>query len=215
MNFFKPFYKSLSNLNNITIYDYKLLKFRRKKWMKVLLQLKQQLITNKFKLITDQNKMLLNFYSTKFNSYSNNYKFYFAFFRHIKHIYLKLKPFKLNYLTTLLNHVEQRIDVVLIRSKFCLTLRTAKKLIINGCVYVNKIKIIIKSYVLSSGNFVKIMLDTDKFKHYLIKSFKWHVPVSNLIINYSTKELVIVNLFKLLNNVILYFPYSLNLKIIT
>lgn len=216
MNFFKPFFKQLVrlNVNNTIINNHKLLTFRRKKWLKFLLQLKQQLIRSKFKLI-DQNKILLNIHSNKFNSYSNTYKFYFSFLRNLKHIYLKLKPFKLNRLKIVLNHLEQRIDIVLIRSKFCLTLRAAKKLISLGYVFVNKYKIIIKSYILSSGDFVKIKLySLDLFKQYLIKSFKWCVPANNLIINYATKELLVLNLFKLLNNFILYFPYYLNLKII-
>lgn len=213
MNFFKPFFKQIVNLNNIIVNNYKLLKFRRKKWLKTLLQLKQQLIKNKFKLI-DQNKILLNYYSTKFNSYTNSYKFYFLFLKNLKYIYSKLKFFKLSNLKIILNCLEQRIDIILIRSKFCLTLRAAKKLIISGFIFVNKIRITVKSFVLNSGSFIKVKIYSNKFKQYLINSFKWQIPVNNIIINYSTRELLVYSSFKVLNNVILYFPYYLNLKII-
>lgn len=213
MNFFKPFFKRIPDLNNPNLNYYKLLKFKRKKWLKVLLQLKQQMLKNKFKLI-DQNKILLNIYSTKFNNYSNKYKFYFLFLKNLKQIYLNLKPFKLNHLKIVLNQLENRVDIILIRSKLCLTLRSAKKLIINGCIFVNNVKIIIKSHVLNSGNFLKIRIYPNVFKQYLIKSLKWQIPINNLLINYSIKELLVLNLFQLFKNIILYFPYFLNLKII-
>lgn len=215
MNFFKPFFKRISalNINNPNLNYYKLLQFKRKKWLKVLLQLKQHMLKNKFKLI-DQNKILLNIYSTKFNNYNNKYKFYFLFIKNLKQIYLNLKVLKLNKLKIVLNQLENRVDIILIRSKLCLNLRSAKKLIINGYIFVNNVKIIIKSHVLNSGNFLKIKIDANVFKKYLIKSLKWQIPINNLLINYSIKELLVLNLFQLLKNFILYFPYSLNLKII-
>lgn len=218
MNFFKPFFKKIGNFKYIYISNFKISKFKNKKWAKVLLNLKRQLIKNKFYQfkIIDHNKLLLNLHSNKFNAYNYSYKIYVTCLKNFSAFYINSLPKKLLKLNNknskqTLNLLERRIDVVLIRSKLCPTLRTAKKVLINGYIFINEKNIKIKSYILNSGNFIKFKIYLFNYKKYLIDIFKWFIPLNNLIINYGTKELIF---FKILNtiNFVLFFPHYLHLK---
>jgi ribosomal protein S4 len=213
MHFYKPFFNKTLYLNELLVRNYKVLKFKHKKWFQATLIFKQQLIENKlnkFKCI-DQKKLLLNFRSTKGNNYKYNYKFYFSCLKRLKCCYLVIFKGifnKIIALHMLLNFLERRIDVNLLKSKFCSTLREAKKLIINGCILINKYKVTIKSYILSCGDIVKLKITLRNYTKLLINCFKWTVPIINKIINYTTKEMLI---FNLLTNLTLNFPYYLYL----
>lgn len=216
MNFYKPFFKKLLNISKIVILDYKIFNFKNKKWKNVILNFDQQLIKNKFykfKLI-DHNKVLLNFYSNKNNSYNLESKFHFLNLKNLKIFYsnfLNKRLLKLNNYKPILELLERRIDIILIRSKLCLTLRESKKLIVNGFIYVNKHKIRIKSYILNSGSFIKMKTNLHQFKRYIINCLKWYIIFTNIIVNYASKELLFLNSINILN-LVLYFPIYLYLK---
>lgn len=216
MNFYKPFFKKLLNIHKTVILNYKIFNFKNKKWKNVILNFDQQLIKNKFykfKLI-DHNKLLLNFYSNKKNSYNLDSKFYFLNMKNLKIFYsnfLNKKLLKLNNYKPILELLERRIDIILTRSKLCLTLRESKKLIVNGSIYINRYKIRIKSYILNSGSFIKMKINLYQFKRCIINCFKWYIIFTNIIVNYASKELLFLNSINILN-LVLYFPTYLYLK---
>lgn len=215
MNFYKPFFKKIVYLNEILVKNYKILKFKNKKWLPIIIFIKKQLISNrlnKFKLI-DQEKLLLDYYSNKVsNSYKFNYKFYFTILKRLKILYCnKFQKIVIVNFKNILNLLERRIDINIVKSKFVLTLRNAKKIIICKYIYLNQRKITIKSYLLNSGDFIKLKLFTKKYRELLINSLKYSLPNHNIVINYKTKEFLFINLLKL-TKLILSFPYYLNLN---
>jgi ribosomal protein S4 len=211
MNFYKPFFSKTLYLNELLVKNYKILKFKHKKWFQATLTFKQQLLENrhnKFKLI-DQKKFLLNFRSNKGSNYRHHYKFYFSCLKRLKCCYSaifkkildKNIPFHI-----ILNLLERRVDVNVFKSNFCLTIREAKKLIINGHIYINRCRNTIKSYILSCGDTVKLQVTLNKYRELLVNCFKWTVPLINKIINYTTKEVLF---FNLLASLTINFPYYL------
>jgi ribosomal protein S4 len=213
MNFYKPFFNKTLYLNELLIKDYKVFKFKHKKWLQATLLFKQQLVDNKYAKfqITDQQKFLLNSRSNKDSNYKYNYKFYFNCLKRLRCCYMVIfnKILKGNIsLPIIINLLERRIDVNIFKARFCLTLRQAKKLIMDRCIYVNKYRLTIKSYILSGGDVIKLKVTLIKYRKILINCFKWTVPIINRIINYTTKELLVINL---LTSLTLNFPYYLYL----
>jgi ribosomal protein S4 len=213
MNFYKPFFNKTLYLNELLIKDYKILKFKHKKWLQATLIFKQQLMESKHAKfqITDQQKFLLNFRFNKESNYKYHYSFYVNCLKRLKCCYFVIfnsilkGGISLNIITNLL---ERRIDVSIFKAKFCLTLREAKKLIIDGHINVNKHRLTIKSYILSGGDVIRLKVTLKKYKKILINCFKWTVPIVNKMINYTTKEMLIINS---LTSLILNFPYYLYL----
>lgn len=202
MNFYKPFFKKIVYLNEVLVKNYTILKFKHKKWLSFIISINKQLIKNKFnkfKLI-DQEKLLLDYYSNKINSYKLNYKFHFINLKRLKIIYFsKLKKILIFNFKNILNLLERRIDVHLVRSKFSITLREAKNILIYKYVFLNNNKITIKSFLLNSGDFLRIKIFKYKYKKILINCFKWNPPYNNTIINYKAREILFINLPKLIN----------------
>lgn len=218
MNYYKPYYKKITYLNEILVINYKILKFKHKKWLQFILSIKKQVIKNKlykFKFI-DQEKLILENYSNINSNYKKSYKLYFTCIKRLKCLYLNiLKKRVVQYLilSNTIKLINRRVDVNLIKCKFCLTLKQAKKLIINGCLIINKQKLNIKSYILNCGDLINIQISVKNYKQLLINSFKWNLPNNNLIINYSNKEILFLNLFKIMN-LLFNLPYYLYLNII-
>jgi ribosomal protein S4 len=218
MNYYRPYYKKIIHLNEILVTNYKIFKFKHKKWLQFILYVRKQVIKNKlnkFKFI-DQEKLILDDYSNNNSNYKRSYKLYFTCIKRLKCLYLNILKKTINHNLILFNIIKlinRRIDVNLIKCKFCLTLRQAKKLIINGYIFINKHKFNIKSYVLNCGDLINIKISVKNYKQLLINSFKWNLPNNNLIINYSNKEILFFNLPKIIN-LLFNLPYYLYLNII-
>lgn len=212
----KPFLKIFININSIYIQYKKILNFKKKKWIKFLINYKNYLTNSKFKKFSliDHNRLLIDNYSNKYSSYKNNYKYFYSIFKNIKLFYFSIinkKFLKYIYLNYALNLLERRLDILTVRSKFFLTLNLATHFIKKGYIFINKIKIKIHSYIINSGQFIKINIVFYKYNQLLIYSFKWAIPLNNLIINYISREFLFLNYIYLVNLTI-YFPYYLKLK---
>jgi ribosomal protein S4 len=64
---------------------------------------------------------------------------------------------------TFLKIFESRLDVILLRCKFGLTMRFIRQLIAHGKVFVNNKQATIKSFILKSGDIIKIELKSYQF----------------------------------------------------
>ena len=210
MNYYKPKLKKILTVNEQTIKNYKFFNFKKKKWQKFINFYKLNFINKKhykFKLI-DQKKNLLNYYSTKFSSYKNNYKHSIIYNKIFKFLYQSImkinntKNFKQN---TIFNFLENRLDIILLKSKYYLTIRATHYAIKTGYIFINDIKTKKKSFIVKSGYFIKVINCLINYNKFLIYCFKWVLPFSNYMINYVTKELVYFNNMKI-ENFTLEFP---------
>jgi small subunit ribosomal protein S4 len=106
-----------------------------------------------------------------------------------KATYLKKKLGNINLF--LIKILESRLDTVLYRSFFTLSMRNAKQLITYGQILVNKKVIKINSFILKKGDLIEINPKYHKLIHINIqKSFIWPVPPKYLIINFRTFQIL-------------------------
>jgi ribosomal protein S4 len=225
---FKPLYKQFIGLRENVQNRKKLLQFGKQKWEK----LKQNYIKKlkwykKFKP-KDQTQYLVSRYPIKGLSYKKRYKNTLKETKKFKLLYgglmkkyikklikiaLNKKYKKINPL--FLELFESRLDIVLYRAKFSLSVRNARQLILHGKVIVNNKPIKIKSHILKPGDLITI--DSNYFKLIEInikQSDIWPIPPKHLTINYKTLQ-IIIGTFKN-TNLSLNFSYNLNLeKILT
>ena len=169
-NKFRPTYKPLISLQENVQNREKLLKFKKKKWQKLISIYKRRL--NLYKKIKpkDQTQYLIS----KFPNAN------FAYKKQYKNILTEIKKFKLIYggllnkiikillnknnknsiisRITFLKIFESRLDVTLFRCKFGLSIRYVRQLISHGKVFVNNEQITIKSFILKPGDMIKIKL---------------------------------------------------------
>jgi small subunit ribosomal protein S4 len=110
-----------------------------------------------------------------------------------------------------LERFENRLDNILYKSKFTLSLRNAKQLILHGKVFVNNYSIRIPSYVVKQGDLISM----DPQYYFLIeknlpKINLWTIPPKHLTINYKTLEIIVGNTNQI--NSAVNFPFHLNLE---
>lgn len=214
MNFYKPIFKKLLKLKEPLLLSFKIFKFKRKKWKNFVINCKRRNLRtkfNKFKII-DQNKQLIN----KNDNYKNEYKQLFLSIKTFSFFYSNFLKKRMALIKKVanrntLNFLEQRLDCVLLRSKFGLTIRSIQKLILTGCVFVNYKNVYNKSFILKSGDFIYFNLCFNIYKKYLVCSLKWPVPLSNIVINYITQEFFYLTYLKQ-SNFVLLFPCYLKIN---
>lgn len=213
MNFYKPYFKKILTLNNVYSYNHKLLKFKRQKWINFLLIYKLKHFSYKkfYKFqITDQYKFLVSKHASKFSNYNNFYSYFFTSLKSVKFLYMKIKQKSKNN-PFFINFVENKLNIILIRLKFCLTVRQSKFLVKQGLISLNKYKINFLDYILNSGDQIKLIQDCIVYFKNLVNSNKWPLPSSNTVINYKLKIFLFVRKFDFycLN---FFLPFYLKLK---
>ena len=120
----------------------------------------------------------------------------------------KIKNQNLNTNTYMATLLERRLDVILYRTKFCVTVRQAKQLINHGHVLLNGKKVKNNSKVVEKGDVVAIQKNLKSRKlieQNLSRSVFWPIPTKFLHINYRT--LTIVSGFDALETEILFLPF--------
>lgn len=226
-NYYKPKFKIIQKLKNYNLTNLKILKFKKKKWSNYLFLLKNNFNTKtkykKFKIV-DLNKTILN-KKDKFEfNFKSNFKKLFLrlktfniFFGKLKKSYYKklnkilIKKLKFKNLNNIKNFfikfLEKRLDFILFISKFCLSLRSAKKIINLNLVKINKKIVKSCSYILKTGDLIKLGYKFYSFlKKNLSYSIKWPVIPNYLQINYKTMEIIYLN--NLMNN--FFYPSYFN-----
>ena len=233
---YKPIYKKFIALRTNVQFRTRLyhLKFKKKKWAKLILHLDRQ-----------QNRRKKNFraydlnryYLPKFyNPFKRRYKsvlhnkqrvslFYGGFLNNhlkkqvnliVQHKKKFLKKF-LNLNLSFLSLIEKRLDVILYRAHFVPSMRSAQQLILHKHIKVNGIITTDKSSILKQGDIIEI---SDKIKslisYNIRRAFIWPLPPKYLNINYKTFEILfngkiefqsIFNLFPFFPNVYFLLRY--------
>jgi ribosomal protein S4 len=222
-NYYKPKLKLIRKLKLINLPSLKILKLKKKKWLNFLYLFKnlyKKTKYNKFKIF-DSIKILLNKKNPFELNFKNNFKKLFIsskifnlFFGKLKKKYYqklnkmlikKLKYKKLyNTKIFVLKLLNKRLDFVLFISKFCLSLRSAQKSIILGCVKVNKKIVKLSSFLLKTGDVIKF--SSKFYEKNLIYAKKWPLVPVYLLINFKTMEILYLNNFSngVVNNNFLY-----------
>lgn len=111
------------------------------------------------------------------------------FFKKLLNITITKKQKNVNFL--FIKIFESRIDVVLYRAKFTLSIRNAQQLIFHGKIFVNKKCITIKSYLLKPGDLVTINFRCFKLIELNIyRTDIWPIPPKHLNVNYKTMQIL-------------------------
>lgn len=229
---YKPFYKQFLRLRINIQNRRKLFKFKKKKWVKFQFYSKRTLKFFKRYKFKDQFRLFVNKFSSKGNSLKKKFKknlqerkilslFYGGFnknyFKNNISKSINNKKLKYNCSKDLKHNViyffEARLDTVLYRSGFCLSIKAARKLILQKHVFVNKKLVTTGSYNLKLNDLIEIS-ENIKIRNIIKKNLLlfnfWPVPTKHLLINYTTLQILF--LYKNSFNLIPTFNHYLNIN---
>lgn len=212
-NRFKPLYKKFILLRENIQNRSKLLSFKKQKWKQFIENYKQKLKRYKKYKPKDQKQLIVSRYLNKYTSYKNRYKTNLLTYKQFNFLYGLIKKkqmkqyFKKNQFV--LNSLENRLDTVLYRAKFCNSLRNARQLISHKKITVNGYIIKTKSFFLKPGDLISVKSKNTRLveKNIIAINF-WPIPPKHLYINYKTMQIVIGNI----NNTNLSTLFSVNLN---
>ncbi len=208
----KPVYKKFATLKSDVPHRQKFFKFKKVKWKNILFKLK---LKSRFK----KRNCYYNFYDqnsycvSKFSNYfSKNYKQnlmkkrgFFLFYGSLGKTYLKnvvrKSVKKSNSLSTKINSkiffstfLGRRLDVVLLKSNFALSARTARQLIIHKNVLVNGVVVKDNSFLVKTGDKIALKKKVHNLIRYsIIKSDMWPIPSKHLQISHRSLQIRIVD----------------------
>lgn len=200
-NKFRPIYKPLLSLReNIQNRD-KLLRFKKKKWQKLILIYKKKLKLYRKVKPKDQAQYSVSRYPNTNFTYKKQYKTTLKETKKFKLVYggllnktlktLFRKSFKMANQVDFLKLFESRLDVTLYRSKFGPTIQFIRQLIYQGNVFVNSRKVMTKSFLLTPGDIIEIKLKHNTLiEYYGRRSDNWPICPKHLTVNYKTMQIV-------------------------
>lgn len=171
---------------------YKVLKQKKQKWKSFIILIKKQFKLSKYKRyrLIDQYKIKIKFFSNSENTRRKIYRKRFLYYKKLNYFYSGNN--KLKYLLRknkqVIEFFENRLDFIIFKLKFCLTLKSACNLIKNGYIIVNEKILKLQTYYIQSGDFIQFNLNKNLYQYNLVKSNKWSLIIQNMIINYKTKE---------------------------
>jgi ribosomal protein S4 len=235
-NRFKPLFKQMLKLRINALHNFKILKLKKKKWKSFLTFFKSQLKTTKYKkyrvidqdkyLINKKNKFELNFKSLHFKKLFIYSKISNLFFGKLAKSYYKTLINKTknkiknqiairNKKKVFIHFLESRLDFILLRSKFCPTIRSARQCISHGYVNVNNAIIKSKCFRVKSGDLIFLKYTSTamqySYKKNLAYSTTWPLSPNHLIVNYKTMEIIFLGNFIKETATVFYFPFYLKL----
>lgn len=227
----KPLYKKFVSLRKNVQNRTKLLNFKKRKWQNLISYTKRLAERRKknFRLY-DQNR----YFIPKFNnSFKRKYKYtletkkkFSLFYGSLLRKYIKrqvefalkkqnsLPKNSTNLNSYFINLFEKRLDTVLYRAHFTLSIRNARQLISHRHVNVNNKTVTNNSYLLKPGDLIKLnpkiypLIDS-----YMSNSNLWPIPPKYLQINYKTLQIVYLGEF-VSQNTASSFPFWLDVKTI-
>jgi len=208
----KPFYKQFLIIRKNIQNRVKLFKFKKKKWIKLQQYARSQLRFFKRYKIKDHYTLKTTKYASKGNSFQKNYKktllerkTFNIFYGGLKKKYLKKqiknilnnkKKKSISFQTfhhQVTEFFESRLDTVLYRSKFSLSMKSARQLIRHGHILVNGMIVRTNSYILKTDDLIEVALNTKSrslIKKSIDRSNLWPIPPKHLIINYNTCQII-------------------------
>ena len=206
---YKPFYKQFLRLRKNIQDRPKLFNFKKQKWQKFQQYSKNQLKFYKRFKIRDQFQLSVSKFTSRGNSFQKKFrnnlherKLFSLFYGGLKKKYLKktifTKGFTKNskdFRQNILRVFESRLDIVLYRSKFSLSVKGSSQLILHGHVLVNGLVVRNKSYILKTNDVIEIARNIKSrglVKQNLDRSNFWPIPPKHLLINYKTLQVLFV-----------------------
>ena len=208
----KPIFKKFVRLKKILIATKKFLNFKKRKWSMLINQQKKLSKTNKrfsYYKFYDQMGYKVNKFNSYFSqSFKNNSitkKGFNLYYGSLKRLYLKTIVRKLNKkankiknkVTTkslLLEKLENRLDIILVRSKFVLNVYNARQIIAHGHVKINGKRVTNSSFILKPGDVVTFSKKIHKLLvFFLLHSDVWPLPPKNLQISYKLFKLCLLD----------------------
>lgn len=227
----KPFYKQFLRLRKNIQDRPKLFKFKKQKWQNIQRYSKNQLKFYRRFQVKDQFQSSISKFASRGNSFQRKFrnnlydrKLFSLFYGGLKRKYLKKHILKSIQTKQYINGIndfryqtlhlfESRLDTVLVRSKFCLSFKSAAQLILHGHVLVNNTPITTKSYILKPNDLIEITLNSKSrqlVKKNLDRSNFWPLPPKHLAINYRTLQILF--LYTEDSNFVPVFNHYLNLN---
>ena len=209
---YKPFYKQFLRLRQNVQNRAKLFKFKKQKWQRFQKYSKNQLgfykrykIKDQFQLSASKFASRGNSFQRKFRSNLHQRKLFSLFYGGLTKKYLKrsilrainvknhanssVNDFRYN----ALKFFESRLDTVLYRSSFSLSIKEASQLILHGHVLVNGRTVRTKSYILETNDLIEIAPNYKSralVKKSLDRSNFWPIPSKYLQVNYRTLQII-------------------------
>ena len=227
---YKPFYKQFLRLRKNIQDRPKLFKFKKQKWSRFQQYSKNQLKFYKRFRVRDQFQLSVSRFASRGNSFQKKFKTnlyerktFSLFYGKLKRKYLKkhilrfvkTKP-SLNsskdFRYDVLRFFESRLDTVLYRANFSLSIKGASQLILHGHVLVNGAVVRTKSYILESNDLVEIAYNKKSralVKKNLDRSNFWPIPPKHLLINFRTLQILFV--YSKQSNLMPIFNHYLNI----
>jgi small subunit ribosomal protein S4 len=112
----------------------------------------------------------------------------------------------------LIKILESRLDTILYRSFFTLSIRSARQLITHGHVFVNKKVIKTNSFILKKGDLIEVNPKYHKSINANIqRSFIWPLPPKYLLINFRTFQIFFNNNIES-TNFSIHFPFWVDIN---
>ena len=211
----KPFYKQFLRLRQNVQDRTKLFTFKKQKWQRFNQSLKNQLKFYKRFKIRDQFQLSVSKFASRGNSFQKKFKnnlyqrkTFGLFYGGLKKAYLKkhiLKSIKtknyansnsLDYRHVALKFFESRLDTVIHKANFSLSIKEAAQLILHGHVLVNGKPVKVKSYNLSTNDLIEIARNKKSralVKRSIDRSNFWPIPPKHLLVNYKTLQILYVH----------------------
>ena len=229
-----PLYKKFIRLRKNVQYRNKLLKnkitFNKQKWKNLIIFLKRRSQIRKgkgqFNLYDHTKSYIPRFGSSFKRKFKENLMLkqkFSLFYGHLpekllkRNVILALNKVK-TYKTVIdptfffLEALETRLDSVLYRAHFVLSLKAAHQIISHGNVKVNGSIVCEKSFKLKQGDLLEIVTKVQKRVYWNIAYGPlWPMPPKHLQINYKTLQIVYVEDIKSVNFATL-FPFKIDLK---
>lgn len=221
---YKPLYKKFLNLKQNVQNRPRIFKFKKRKWKNLIefLNRFQSKRPGKFKLYDFQRYPLLSF------SFRNNFRYKLHTKQKVSYFYgglskkylkkismlalnrTKLKKKITNSKLFLIESLEKRLDVILHRSHFVMSIRSARQLISHGQVFVNKRRVNNCNFILKRGDLVEFSPMIHCLIEKNLKSSRgWPMPPKYLQINYRTFQVLIIEDIKS-TSLSLQFPFWLD-----
>lgn len=202
----KPFYKQFLKLRKNIQDRPKIFNFKKEKWKRLQFYSKKQLkFFRRFK-ISDQHQLTISKFVSRGNSFQKKFKTnllerktFNLFYGGLRKNYFKKKIKiikKTNSRKQLLNFLESRLDIILYRANFALSIKNARQLILHGHVLVNELPVKICSYTVETNDLIKIVQEKKSYeliKKNIDRSNFWPIPPKHLVVNYRTLEIIFFN----------------------
>lgn len=229
----KPLYKKFISLRTNVQYRRRLilLKFKKQKWQRLIFQL--QRLQNRRKKnfrVYDLNRYYLpkfyNPFKQKYKSVLQGKKRVSLFYGNLLKKYLKKRVHlvvqnKKKIIKKLVNLniffvslIEKRLDVILYRTHFVSSIRSAQQLIIHKHIKINGITVTNQSSILKQGDIIEI---NEKIKDLIFtniySSHIWPLPPKYLQINYKTFEILFNGNIEF-QNLSTLFPFLPNISLL-